>query len=104
VYLLTNGMPVRERYGLTAQMRRTALPVPSNLAEGCGRRSDGELRRFIRISQGSLAERECQALLALDLGMLPQDQVSPVLGEIHQLRGMFECLHRSLRPGPGPQP
>jgi four helix bundle protein len=98
VYLQTDSMPQRERYGLTAQMRSAALSVSSNLAEGCGRRADGELGRFIRISLGSLAELECQTLLAGDLGMLDEKAGESLLAEIHHIRGMLEGLHRSLKP------
>jgi four helix bundle protein len=101
VYLCTENMPQRERYGLTAQMRASAVSVSSNIAEGCGRRGDGELRRFLRISLGSLAELECQTLLALDLGMLaPPTAGNALLSEICQIRGMLEALHRRLRRTP----
>lgn len=100
VYLLTASMPSRERYGMTAQMRRAALSISSNIAEGCGRRSDRELRRFIRISMGSLAELECQTLLARDLGMLAAEATDELLAEMHCVRGMLEHLHRRLADTP----
>jgi four helix bundle protein len=58
IYRLTSSFPAAERYGLSAQMRRAAVSVSANLAEGCGRMGDAELRRFVRISLGSLSELE----------------------------------------------
>jgi len=98
VYRLTEALPASERFGLTGQMRRAALSVASNLAEGCGRRADTELRRFIRIGQGSLSELECQVLLARDLSLLDERAVSTLHEEIHGLRGMLERLHHALGP------
>jgi hypothetical protein len=61
IYRLTNSFPVQERYGLSSQMRRAAVSVSASLAEGCGRQGDVELRRFVRISLGSLAELESRS-------------------------------------------
>jgi four helix bundle protein len=104
VYVLTDAMPARERYGITAQMRRAAMSVSSNLAEGCGRRSDRELRRFIRISLGSLAELECQALLARDLAMLTDTPAEELVARIHRVGAMLERLHTRLAGAARPKP
>jgi four helix bundle protein len=95
-------MPSSERFGLTAQMRRAAVSVSSNLAEGCGRRRDTELGRFVQISQGSLSELECQALLAHELDFMRDTDVSQILSEIHAVRGMLAQLRRSLQIRPRP--
>ena len=97
VYRTTDQFPRGERFGLTSQMRRAALSVSSNLAEGCGRRSDPELRRYIRISLGSLSELECQARIAHELGLFGKLGISRLLEEIQGIRGMLEQLHKSLR-------
>ena len=60
IYSITANFPQNEVYGLTAQIRRAAVSVPSNIAEGCGRRSDKELMNFLYIASGSLAELETQ--------------------------------------------
>ena len=70
VYRSTETFPARERYGLAAQMRRAAVSVISNIAEGCGRQGDKELSRFLRIARGSVRELDCQMLLSRDLGYL----------------------------------
>jgi four helix bundle protein len=100
VYRATGEFPVEERYGITAQMRRAALSVSSNLAEGCGRRGDPELRRFVRISQGSLAELECQLLLAQELGFIQPVASETLVRELYAIRGMLHALHQSLVKAP----
>ncbi len=64
IYRLTGGFPAEERYGLASQMRRAAVSIPSNLAEGSRRRNQNEWRQFIHIAYGSVAELETQMLLA----------------------------------------
>jgi four helix bundle protein len=63
-------MPVEEKYGLTSQIRRSAVSIESNLAEGAGRDSDKEMARFVDIAMGSSFELRCQILIARDLGYL----------------------------------
>ena len=67
VYLLLKSYPSYEQFGICSQMRRTAVSIPSNIAEGAGRNSDKELLRFCLISQGSLAELETQLLISAEL-------------------------------------
>jgi four helix bundle protein len=66
----TGLFPASERYGLAAQMRKAAVSVVSNIAEGCGRQNDRELGYFLRIARGSVRELECQLLLCRDLGYM----------------------------------
>ena len=70
VYRATECFPVRERYGLAAQMRRAAISVMSNIAEDGGRNSDRELRRFLQIARGSLGELQSQITVACDLQLI----------------------------------
>ena len=70
VYKSTRGFPIEERFGLTSQPRRSSASIAANLAEGCGRRSDGEMARFVQIAMGSGAELSYHLLLARDLGLL----------------------------------
>ena len=79
VYQVTGTLPSQERYGLCSQMRRAAVPVSANLAEGCGRMGDVELRRFVRISLGSLAELECELLVANNLQYVNTQSVDDIL-------------------------
>ena len=71
VYLTTRAFPREELYGLTSQMRRAAVSIPSNLAEGAARSTAKEFAHFVSISMGSLSELETQALIASDLSYLP---------------------------------
>jgi four helix bundle protein len=68
VYALTRGFPAEETYGLVLQLRRAAVSIPSNLAEGAGRDGRKEFVRFLSIARGSLSELETQLLIAADLG------------------------------------
>ena len=93
-YVITRGFPVEERYGLTAQMRRAAVSIPSNLAEGAGRSSRKEFAQFISISRGSLSELETQMIIAAELGYLsPRHEEFANLERLGQL---LTGLHRSM--------
>lgn len=74
IYGGTRTFPKEEAYGLTSQIRRAASSVGANIAEGCGRRSDGEMKRFLQIARGSASELECHLILAKDLGFLTADE------------------------------
>ncbi|GAP65090.1 23S rRNA-associated protein [Mizugakiibacter sediminis] len=73
VYLVTDGMPGKERYGLQSQIRRAVTSIPSNIAEGAARGSKAEYMRFLQIARGSLMELDTQLLLGQDLGYLGYD-------------------------------
>jgi four helix bundle protein len=72
VYNITRAFPHDEMYGLTSQMRRSAASIGANIAEGCGRRSDGEFARFLQIARGSASETEYHFLLAKDLKFMSE--------------------------------
>jgi four helix bundle protein len=73
VYKATRNFPSDERFGLTSQVRRAASSIPANIAEGCGRNTGPELRRFLEIAMGSASEVEYHLLLARDLSLLPNE-------------------------------
>jgi len=92
VYKATGKFPREEAFGLTAQMRRAGVSIPANIAEGCGRRGDNELRRFLDIAMGSASELECLLLLAGDLGMLQEsscDRLSEQTVEVKKMLASF---------------
>lgn len=70
VYKSTQDFPKQEMYGITSQMRRASSSIPANIAEGCGRESDAEFRRFLIIAQGSANELEYFTVLSKDLGYM----------------------------------
>jgi four helix bundle protein len=97
VHRVTASFPTSERYGLGAQMRRAAVSVVSNIAEGCGRQSDRELARFLRIARGSLRELECQLLLARDLEYIPADCWRRDNTECQEISKMLTGLIQTVR-------
>jgi four helix bundle protein len=96
VYQKTRSFPDRERYGLTAQLRRAAISVVSNIAEGSGRQGDREHVRFLRIARGSVCELECQLLLSRDVGYLEADAWQLLDNDCQDLSRMLNALIRSL--------
>lgn len=93
IYEATKSFPKEELFGLTSQMRRASVSIPSNLAEGTARRSQKEFSRFIEIAQGSAFELEYQLLLSSELGYLKSNdftstnaQLTHVLKELHNLQ------------------
>ena len=95
VYKVTAGFPKEEVYGLTNQIRRSAVSIPSNIAEGSGRAGSREFLQFLSIARGSSAELETQLLLATEIGYLPQN--SPVFSGLSSVRQMLNGLIRSLK-------
>jgi four helix bundle protein len=101
LYQLTKTFPKEENYGLTSQLRRAAVSVPSNIAEGKSRRATKDYMRFLDIAYGSVAEVETQLFIACDLGYTTEKNVSSLLGgyaEIgRMLNGLLSSLERCLK-------
>ena len=100
IYRISMGMPDSEKFGMISQMRRAAVSVPSNLAEGHARNTTGEFIQFISHAEGSLAELETQVILAVDLGFCPPSEVQPVQNLIEEIQKMANALRRSLASRP----
>jgi len=96
-YLATDGFPSGEKFGLTAQMRRSAVSVPSNIAEGFGRNRTLEFRRFLEMAKGSLFELQTQAELARRLGWLQGNPLAALRDATHEVDAVLGGLIRSLR-------
>ena len=96
VYEMTGKFPPDERFGLVAQMRRSAVSFPSNLAEGQARHTTGEFVQFISHSEGSLAELETQLRLSLDFGYCSPVETERTLLFMEELRKMLNALRRRL--------
>jgi four helix bundle protein len=89
IYRKTRDFPKEELYGLTGQMRRSAASVGANIAEGCGRRSDGEMKRFLQIARGSANELEYHLLLAKDLQLLQPDDYTDLEAMVLEVQRML---------------
>jgi four helix bundle protein len=98
IYRITKSFPKEETYGLTIQLRRAAVSVPSNIAEGKGRSSEKELTQFLCHSRGSLFEIETQVNLAMRLGYLDAQQAESVLGKTARVGQLLNGLLRAFRP------
>jgi four helix bundle protein len=97
VYKATQLFPKEERFGLTSQIRRAAASIAANLAEGCGRRSDGEMARFVQIAMGSGAELSYHLLLARDLGLLRTEEHADLDANVERILRMLSALSLKVR-------
>ncbi len=97
IYKVTARFPPAELYGLTSQMRRSVASIPTNIAEGCGRRTDHDFARFLQIAMGSASELEYQLLLARDLGYLPEQDYEPFFNQVTEVEKMLTSFIRRLR-------
>lgn len=96
IYSATATFPEPERFGLTSQMRRAAASIPANIAEGCGRRGQAELRQFLYTSVGSASELEYFLLLARDLRILPEKQHAVLEASVREVKRMLTGLIRRI--------
>jgi len=96
VYRATRKFPIDERYGLTSQMRRAAVSVPSNIAEGYSRSTTGDYLRSLRFAYASNSELETQVMLARDLEYLKLDEYGSLSEGIREVERMMKSLIKSL--------
>ena len=96
IYAITASFPREEIYGLTSQIRRAAVSIPSNIAEGHAKRSTKEFHRFCNISLGSIAELETQLEIAESLNFANSSTIQPLLVELSELGKMLNALLNGL--------
>ena len=99
LYASTAGFPPPERYGLQSQIRRAAVSVAANIAEGTGRGTDRELVRFLGIARGSASEPECLCLVAGRLGYVDAQVMTSLLESVRSVARLIVGLQRRLRRG-----
>ena len=99
LYQATGHFPTEEKFGLTAQMRRAAVSIPANIAEGCGRGSDRDMARFLQMSMGSASELEYELLLAHELGLLDSQSLQELAERTTEVKRMLASLIRRLESG-----
>jgi len=96
LYRLSRSFPKEELYGITSQLRRAAVSIGANLAEGCGRRTNAEMARFVRISMGSASELDHHLLLCKDLGFLQDEDYKRTSRGLVEIRKMLAALLDSI--------
>ena len=96
IYTLTTRFPAEEKFGLISQMRRAAVSIPSNIAEGQARHTTGEFIQFISHAEGSVAELNTQLILAVELGFSASEPAAPAAELMEHLRRMLNGLRRKL--------
>jgi four helix bundle protein len=94
VYKITDAFPRDERFGLTSQIRRAAVSIAANIAEGAGRKSKKEFANFLSISQGSASEVETELIIAFQLGYFSDKVFQELTGDLDEIGRMVTGLHR----------
>ncbi len=97
IYKATERFPKEEKFGLTSQIRRAAVSIPTNIAEGAARNSSKEFAHFVSIAQGSASELETELIIAYRLGYLSETLFSKLLADLEQIGRMITGLTRRLR-------
>lgn len=101
-YKASHAFPLDERYGLTSQIRRAAVSIPSNIAEGYGRKTKPDYIRCLHIAYGSVCELETQMLLSRDLGYMNGNNADAFENQLREvermLKGLIKALEKSLTP------
>lgn len=97
VYLHTNSFPEQEKFGLSSQIRRSAVSVPSNIAEGSAKSSEKDFNPFLEMSLGSSFELETQLLIAKELNLLKEEAFSDIEFKLHEVQRMIVGLTKSLK-------
>ncbi len=98
IYRSTQDFPKQELFGLVSQMRRSSSSIGANIAEGVGRKSDGELARFLHIARGSASELEYHLLLSHDLGFLPLKDFAGLTKQADEIQRMLTSLIQQVQP------
>lgn len=96
LYLLFENFPNEEKYGLVSQMKRCAISIPSNIAEGAGRNTNGEFKQFLGIATASSYELETQLLLSSKLGFIQENDLERALSKLHSLQKMIYKFKSAL--------
>ncbi len=100
IYRITAKFPKEERYGLTSQIRRSVVSIPSNIAEGYGRKTTMDYIRMLYISYGSVSELETQILLAGDLDLIEKGELGTLKKDIAEIERMLKALIKFLENNP----
>ena len=97
IYKATGGFPGEERYGLTNQIRRASVSIPSNIAEGSGHGSELEFARYLQLAAASASEVQYQIILARDLGYLAGESYAELAADVEEVKKMLSALLKRVR-------
>lgn len=97
IYRVTRKFPRNELYGITSQMRRAAVSIPTNIAEGCGRGSDRDFARFLQMAMGSASELDYLLMLSKDLSLVDALTYQEAVSQIEEIKKMLVSLIKSVR-------
>ena len=95
-YHVSEEFPKEEKFGLTSQLRRSAVSIPSNISEGAGRNTNGEFKQFLGIANGSSFELLTQLYLSKRLNLISEESVRPIIGEVIEITKMNFSLQKNL--------
>jgi four helix bundle protein len=99
IYLITQDLPSEEKFGLISQIRRCAVSIPSNIAEGAGRNNVNEFIQFLGIASGSAYELETQLILLFELNFKTEKEISALLNELSEIQKMIYSFKTKLKNG-----
>lgn len=99
IYVLTQDLPIEEKFGLISQIRRCAVSLPSNIAEGAGINNVNEFIQFLGISSGSAYELETQLILLSELNFKTEKEITPLLNELSEIQKMIYSFKIKLKNG-----
>ena len=96
VYILTSELPKNEQFGLISQIKRSAISIPSNIAEGAGRNSKKEFKHFLSIANGSCYELQTQLILTIELNLAIKEKVQPLIDSCIEIQKMNYSFQKTL--------
>lgn len=99
IYSSTQDLPKEEKFGLTSQIRRCAVSIPSNIAEGAGRNNVNEFIQFLGIASGSAYELETQLILLVELNFKTENEITPLITELSEIQKMIYSFKLKLKNG-----
>jgi len=97
VYKITKDFPKSELYGLTSQLNRASVSIPSNIAEGSGRETNKDFSRFINIALGSSFEVETQLIIAFELELIPKSDYDKLIASLNQIQKMLHSFNKFIK-------
>lgn len=99
LYKISKSLPKEELYGITSQLRRAAVSIPTNISEGSGKRTEKDFSHYLSIASGSASETEYLLMLIKELEFLPQEKIDPMINEINEIKKMLNAFQIKIANG-----